>query len=216
MKYPPLIIGVGRNYKAHADEMYSDTGVIFFTKNPASVISSGEEILIPKCCGEESQVDYEGELAVRIGETCLNVSEADAMEFIDGYAVANDVTERAWQKQRNGGQWVRGKGFNTFCPLSSFVSPSSIADPHSLSLTTTLNGEIVQADNTSSMIYSIAKLISLISTDTTIPKGTILLTGTPSGVGFACDPQRFLQEGDLIEVEIEGVGQVSNTVASIK
>ena len=213
MTYPPLIIGVGRNYRSHAEEMNSETGVIFFMKSVASVIASGESIVIPGCCAGESQVDYEGELAVRIGKTCLDVREEDAMQFVDGYAVANDVTERAWQKQKNGGQWVRGKGFDTFCPLSSFIPADKILDPHNLELRTILNGKTVQRANTSSMIYSIPKLIALISTDTTLPKGTIILTGTPRGVGVAGEPQRFLQAGDLVEVEIEGVGVVSNTVS---
>jgi 2-keto-4-pentenoate hydratase/2-oxohepta-3-ene-1,7-dioic acid hydratase in catechol pathway len=213
MNYPPIIIGVGRNYKSHADEMRSETGVIFFMKNPTSIISSGENIVIPACCESESQVDYEGELAVRLGKTGVDISEKNAMEYVDAYAVVNDVTERKWQKHKNGGQWIRGKGFDTFCPLSAFTVENNIEDPQNLEIRTRLNGVTVQSDNTSSMINSIAKLIALASRDTTLPKGTIILTGTPSGVGVAREPQRFLQAGDLVEVEIEGVGVVSNTVS---
>lgn len=186
---------------------------IVFMKNSASVIADGEPIVIPPICNEpKPQTDFEGELAVIIGETCRDVPEAGALNVISGYAVANDVSARWWQKLGSGGQYTRGKSFDTFCPLSDPVSPDAVPDPQALQLTTHVNGELMQDANTSDMIFPVARLIADLSRGMTLLKGTVLLTGTPSGVGAARKPQRFLEPGDVVEVAIEGVGMISNPV----
>ncbi len=212
MQTPPAILCIGQNYSEHATEMGQEgaTELVLFMKNPATVIANGDSIVIPSCC--EHEVDYEGELAVFIGEDCKDVSVDAAMNYVAGYAVANDVSARVWQKQKNGGQFIRGKSFDTFCPLTQMVDAKEIGDPQSLMIKTTLNGAAMQESSTACMIRGVAELISELSTDMTLLKGTILLTGTPSGVGIARTPQVFLQDGDEVTVEIEGVGTLTNSV----
>jgi len=188
---------------------------IVFMKNPASVIGDGEPIVIPAVCDEpdgSDQVDYEGELAVIIGERCRDVPRDCALEVVGGYAAANDVSARWWQKHGSGGQFVRGKSFDTFCPMSMPTPASAVADPQALELVTTLNGDIVQQANTRAMIYSVAALIAELSRGMTLLPGTMILTGTPSGVGFARTPPRLLRDGDEVVVSIAGVGTVRNPV----
>ena len=212
MQTPPAILCIGQNYSEHATEMGQEgaTELVLFMKNPATVIANGDSIVIPSCC--EHEVDYEGELAVFIGEDCKDVSVDAAMNYVAGYAVAKDVSARVWQKQKNGGQFIRGKSFDTFCPLTQMVDAKEIGDPQSLMIKTTLNGAAMQESSTACMIRGVAELISELSTDMTLLKGTILLTGTPSGVGIARTPQVFLQDGDEVTVEIEGVGTLTNSV----
>src|SRR5687767_13854749 len=143
-RYPPAIFAVGRNYAEHAAEMKTtpiDKPLIFM-KNPASIIADGEPIVIPSICDQpHEQVDYEGELALIVGRDCRDVSEADALDFLDAYAIANDVSARWWQKQGSGGQYSRGKSFDTFCPLSTPINRGKIADPQNLRLTPKPTGE---------------------------------------------------------------------------
>jgi len=214
MQLPPAILCIGQNYAEHATEMrqVGASELVLFMKNPASLIENGDSIVIPSCCDDE--VDYEGELAVFINEDCKDVSIDAAMSYVAGYAVANDVSARVWQKKKNGGQFIRGKSFDTFCPLTKMVDAKEIDDPQALMIKTTLNGNIMQESSTSCMIRGVAKLISELSVDMTLLKGTILLTGTPSGVGIAKDPQVFLQDGDEVKVEIEGVGTLTNKVVN--
>ena len=214
MQMPPAILCIGQNYAEHATEMGQEgaTELVLFMKTPATLIESGDSIVIPSCCEEE--VDYEGELAVFINEDCKDVSIDEAMNYVSGYAVANDVSARVWQKKKNGGQFIRGKSFDTFCPITKMVDAKEIDDPQSLMIKTTLNGNLMQESSTSCMIRGVAKLISELSADMTLLKGTILLTGTPSGVGIARDPQVFLQDGDEVKVEIEGVGTLTNKVVN--
>jgi len=212
------ILAVGRNYAEHAREMKSDLPErpMLFTKNPASGILSGEPIVIPGICQDREQVDYEGELAIVIGRACRDVPEDEALAQagpVLGLAVANDVSARWWQKDGAGGQFVRGKSFDTFCPLGPHVTPlEEIDDPQNLTLTTTLNGEEVQRASTSDMIFPLARLVAECSAATTLLPGTLILTGTPSGVGHAMDPPRYLREGDRVRIEIDQLGAIENPV----
>jgi 2-keto-4-pentenoate hydratase/2-oxohepta-3-ene-1,7-dioic acid hydratase in catechol pathway len=215
MTYPPAILAIGRNYADHAAEMKGESPErpVVFMKNPASVIGDGEPIVIPRICAEpEQQVDYEGELAVIIGRTCRDVSESEAIDFVAGYAIANDVSARWWQRHGSGGQFVRGKSFDTFCPLSDPAPVSIIADPQKLHLVTRLNGDVVQDAGTEDMIFPVRTLIVELSRGMTLLEGTVILTGTPSGVGAARQPPRFLRDGDVVEVSIEGLGTLRNPV----
>jgi 2-keto-4-pentenoate hydratase/2-oxohepta-3-ene-1,7-dioic acid hydratase in catechol pathway len=214
-KYPPAILAIGRNYAEHAAEMKGEVSEkpVVFMKNPASVIGNGEAIVIPAICDHpHEQVDYEGELAIIVGKDCRDVAENKAMDFIAGYAIANDVSARWWQKSGSGGQFVRGKSFDTFCPLSEMVDRGKIADPQVLQITTRLNGEVMQNANTSQMIFPVSRLIAELSQGMTLLAGTVILTGTPAGVGFARNPPRFLRQGDVIEIEIAGLGILKNPV----
>lgn len=213
------IIGIGRNYPEHAKEQGAAVPEhpMVFTKNPASAVLSGDDIVIPKVCQDREQVDYEGELAVVIGRAARDVSERDALDpasgVILGYCVANDVSARWWQKQGSGGQFCRGKSFDTFCPLGPRVTPARDApDPRNLRLRTLLNGEVVQDASTAEMMFPVARLVAELSRGTTLLPGTVILTGTPSGVGMARTPPRYLKAGDTVQVEIEGLGAIANRV----
>jgi 2-keto-4-pentenoate hydratase/2-oxohepta-3-ene-1,7-dioic acid hydratase in catechol pathway len=215
---PPCILGVGTNYQDHINELKGkrpEHPVVFF-KNPASVIANGMAIEIPPIARTgELGVDYEGELAVVLGRDARDVEVADALSFISHVAVANDVSQRWWQKISDGGQWCRAKSFDTFCPLSEPVSISSVVDLQDLTLETHLNGVLVQQANTGSMIFSVVDLISQLSAGTTLVAGTVILTGTPGGVGLGRVPQRFLRDGDVVDVTIHGVGRLSNPVVDV-
>lgn len=212
---PPAILAIGRNYAEHAAEMGSaapDRPLVFM-KNPASVVGDGEAIVIPPICREHGpQVDFEGELAVIIGRDCRDVPASRALDYLCGYACANDVSARWWQREGSGGQFCRGKSFDTFCPLGRVVPASTIGDPQSLAIRTRLNGTVMQESNTRLMLFPVATLVAELSRGTTLLAGTVVLTGTPAGVGAARKPPVFLQPGDVVEVEIERVGVLSNPV----
>jgi 2-keto-4-pentenoate hydratase/2-oxohepta-3-ene-1,7-dioic acid hydratase in catechol pathway len=220
---PPAILCIGKNYADHAAEL-ADTGTlklperpVLFFKNPASVIGNGAAIELPPVVHTDDRdppigVDYEGELAVILGCDARDVPEAQAREVIAAVACANDVSQRWWQWHGSGGQWCRGKSFDTFCPLGEPTTISAIADLQDLLLTTRLNGEVVQQASTSTMIFSVARLISELSLGTTLLAGSVILTGTPAGVGAGRKPPRFLRDGDVVEVEISGLGCLSNPV----
>ena len=215
MERPPAIICIGRNYLEHARELGNDVdeNPIVFFKNPGALCDSGDSIRIPDICRDPGpQVDFEGELAVLIGRDAKNVTEKDALDHVGGYAVANDVSARWWQKHGSGGQYCRGKSFDTFCPITSFVPAESVPDPQNLELRTWLNGSLMQSASTSTMLFSVATLIAELSRGMTLLAGTYLLTGTPAGVGAGRDPKVFLKSGDLIEIEISGVGRLENSV----
>lgn len=211
---PHAILCIGLNYRAHAEEMKSrlpDYPVLFF-KNPSALLNPGASIHIPRT-PVSTQVDYEGELAVVIGTTCKNVSRENALDHVLGYTCANDVSARDWQKQWGGGQWCRGKSFDTFAPLGPYlVTPDEIPNPNALEIATRVNGEVLQQSNTADMIFDVPALIEFLSGETTLAKGTVILTGTPSGVGLGRTPQRWLQPGDRVEIEIEGIGVLENLV----
>lgn len=212
---PPAIFAIGRNYAEHAAEMKGEVSErpVVFMKNPAAVIGDGDPIVIPRICDEPAeQVDYEGEMAIVIGRQCRDVDEGHATDCIAGYCIANDVSARWWQKSGSGGQFVRGKSFDTFCPLSPVIPRHEVPDPQGLRLMTRLNGEIVQDSSTSQMIFSVPRLVAELSRGMTLLAGTIILTGTPAGVGAARTPPRFLREGDVVEVTIEGLGVLRNPV----
>ncbi len=213
--YPPAILGVGKNYAAHARELglEAPTQPVLFFKNPASLIGDGEPILLsPVLQTPEDGVDYEGELAVILGCDARDVPEAEARSVLSHVAVANDVSQRWWQWQGGGSQWCRGKSFDGFCPLSEPVPIERVPDLQALELRTSLNGELVQHDSTASMLFPVARLIAELSRGTTLLKGTVILTGTPSGVGAGRTPPRFLRHGDRVAVSISGVGSLSNPV----
>lgn len=212
---PPAILAIGRNYAEHAAEMgaAAPSRPLVFMKNPAAVIGDGEAIVIPPACREHGpQVDFEGELAVVIDRDCRDVPRAAALAFVRGYAAANDVSARWWQKEGNGGQFCRGKSFDTFCPIGPLVPAAAVGDPQSLALRTRVNGVLMQSSNTALMLFPVATLVAELSRGMTLLAGTVILTGTPAGVGAARQPPVFLQHGDLVEVEIERVGTLRNPV----
>ena len=216
MKHPPAILGIGRNYAAHANELGNatpDAPLVFF-KNPASVIANGEPIVIPEVCDvPEYGVDYEGELGVLIGTTCRDVPKASALEVVSHYCVANDVSHRWWQWEGSGGQFCRGKSFDTFCPSGPCLATADeIPDPSKLTIRTFVNEDKMQESSTDDLIFDVPHLISFLSGSTTLLPGTLILTGTPSGVGDARDPRRYLVPGDEVTVEIDGVGILTNPV----
>ncbi|MEM1424058.1 MAG: fumarylacetoacetate hydrolase family protein [Planctomycetota bacterium] len=214
------VVGIGRNYAEHADEQGVERPdrPLVFTKNPCSVVLDGEDIVLPGACADREQVDYEGELAVVIGRHCRDVSEDDALAVggpVLGYCIANDVSARWWQKRGAGGQFFRGKSFDSFCPLGPRVTPAhEVSDPQALTITTMLSGERVQHDSTAKMMFPVRTLIAELTRGTTLPAGTVILTGTPAGVGVAREPQRFLRAGDTVSVEISGLGTIENPVRS--
>ena len=182
-------------------------------KNPASIIDDGDPIIIPSICEPHGpEIDYEGELAVILGLDLTDATPETAMKAVRGYAVANDVTARWWQKKGSGGQWIRGKSFDTFCPIGEVVDAGSIDCPQSLMLRTKVNDKLVQESSTSNMIFGVQDLLIELSRGMTLLKGTVLMTGTPAGVGAGRTPPQFLTEGDVVEVSIEGVGQIRNTI----
>jgi 2-keto-4-pentenoate hydratase/2-oxohepta-3-ene-1,7-dioic acid hydratase in catechol pathway len=212
---PPAILCIGKNYSDHAAEMggKAPEALVMFMKNPASACGDGDSIVIPPICDEHGpQVDYEGELALIVGRDCRDVPEQDALSVLAGYAAANDVTARWWQREGGGGQFCRGKGFDTFCPIGAMVPVSAVRDPQSLRVVTRLNGTVMQDSSTSLMLHPVARIIAELSRGTTLLAGTVILTGTPAGVGFGRNPKVFMQAGDVVEVEIEGVGHVRNPV----
>jgi 2-keto-4-pentenoate hydratase/2-oxohepta-3-ene-1,7-dioic acid hydratase in catechol pathway len=213
---PPAVFGIGLNYHKHAQEtgMELPRYPVLFMKNPSAVTNPGDPILLHPSCMNPPEVDYETELAVVIGKAAKDVSSADALNFVLGYTAANDVSARRWQGKRGAGQWVRGKSFDTFCPLGpELVTAAELPDPQNLRLTCELNGKVMQDANTSDMIFPVAELIAYLSTGTTLLPGSVILTGTPSGVGFTRKPPVFMMPGDTVAVSVEGIGTLSNPVA---
>lgn len=212
---PSNIMGIGLNYQEHAKETGKDVSQnpILFMKPTSALSHPGADIMLPSCSLNGPEVDFEAELAVVIGKPALNVSIDSALDYVLGYTCANDVSARRWQKHGGGGQWVRGKGFDSFCPLGPvLVTSYEIPDPQNLRVRCLLNGKVMQDGNTSDMIFPVAKLISELSRDMTLTAGTVILTGTPSGVGVARTPPIFLAHGDVVTVEIEKIGQLVNPV----
>jgi len=211
---PRAIICIGLNYRQHAAETGAKIPqhpVVFF-KNPASLQHPGDPIVLPTRLRSD-EVDYECELAVVIGRTCKNVSRTTALDYVLGYTAANDVSARDWQKAKGGSQWCRGKMFDTFCPLGPcLVTPDEITNPNSLAIRTVINGEVLQDWNTNDMIFDVPTLIEFLSGSTTLLPGTVILTGTPHGVGMARTPPRWLRTGDQVTVEVEKIGALTNPV----
>ena len=211
---PTAILCIGLNYRKHAEEGKAKIPEwpVLFMKSPAAVQNPGDPILLPTKL-KSTQVDYECELAVVIGKTCKNVSKADALHYVLGYTCANDVSARDWQKDFGGSQWCRGKTFDTFCPLGPcLVTANEIPNPNALRIKTILNGEALQDWTTEDMIFDVRTLIEFLSGSTTLLPGTVILTGTPHGVGMARDPKVFLKPGDTCSIEIEKIGLLTNPV----
>ena len=213
---PSAILCIGLNYLQHARETKAELPryPVLFMKNPAALNHPNDPILLPHSCLDPLQVDFEIELAAVIGKAAKNVPAAEALEYVLGYTIGNDVSARLWQKHGGGGQWVRGKSFDTFCPLGpELVTTDLVPDPQQLHLQCFLNGDVMQDANTSDMIFSVAELIEYLANGMTLLPGTVILTGTPSGVGFARNPPVFLKPGDTLELRIENIGILRNPVA---
>lgn len=211
---PFAIICIGLNYKFHAEETKAaiPQHPVVFMKLPNVVQHPGDPILLPTHL-KSDKVDYECELAVIIGKKARNVSKADALKHVLGYTCGNDVSARDWQKHGGSGQWCRGKSFDTFCPLGPvLVTADEIPNPNSLAIKTVLNGQTMQDWNTNDMIFDVPTLIEFLSGSTTLMPGTVIMTGTPHGVGMARTPPVFMKHGDTVSVEIEKIGTLTNPV----
>lgn len=211
---PFAIICIGLNYKFHAEETKAaiPQHPVVFMKLPNVVQHPGDPILLPTHL-KSDKVDYECELAVIIGKKARNVSKADALKHVLGYTCGNDVSARDWQKHGGGGQWCRGKSFDTFCPLGPvLVTADEIPNPNALGIKTILNGQTMQDWNTNDMIFDVPTLIEFLSGSTTLMPGTVIMTGTPHGVGMARTPPVFMKHGDTVSVEIEKIGTLTNPV----
>jgi 2-keto-4-pentenoate hydratase/2-oxohepta-3-ene-1,7-dioic acid hydratase in catechol pathway len=211
---PRVMLCIGLNYRGHATEQGAKLPErpMLFIKAPNSLSNPGDPIVIPTHLAS-TEVDYEGELAVVIGRDCKNISKANALDFVFGYTIANDVSARDWQKRFGGGQFCRGKSFDTFAPLGPvLVTKEEIPNPGELHLQTRVNGEKRQDTNTNDLIFDVPTLIEFLSGSTTLLAGSVILTGTPSGVGNYMNPPRYLQGGDVVEIEIEKIGVLSNPV----
>jgi 2,4-diketo-3-deoxy-L-fuconate hydrolase len=209
---PGKIIAVGLNYRDHADEAttIAPQSPILFAKWTSCLIGPDEPIVIPSGIDE---VDWEAELAVVIGRTARNVQIDDALDFVQGYTCMNDVSAR--RAQRDDGQWTRAKSFDTFGPVGPRVVPArEIPDPQALSIRARVNGETMQDSHTSKMIFSVAHLIAFISAGITLEPGDVISTGTPNGVGAFRSPPIFLRPGDRVEIEVDGIGTLSNPVVA--
>nr|VFJ76549.1 MAG: 2-keto-4-pentenoate hydratase/2-oxohepta-3-ene-1,7-dioic acid hydratase (catechol pathway) [Candidatus Kentron sp. FW] len=212
---PVNIYCIGLNYQEHARETGSELPEypIVFMKPTTAVIGPDDPVSIPKCCTRGPELDFEGELAVVIGNAARDVKESDALNHVFGYTIANDISARKWQRNAGGKQWIRGKGFDGFCPLGPvLVSADDIPDPQTLAIRTSVNGEIMQESTTADMIFSVARLISYLSQDTTLIPGTLILTGTPWGVGYVRKPPKYLADGDEVTVEFDGIGKLTNPI----
>jgi 2-keto-4-pentenoate hydratase/2-oxohepta-3-ene-1,7-dioic acid hydratase in catechol pathway len=212
---PTSILCIGLNYRHHAAEGGFSTPKypILFVKGINTLQNPGDPILIPVKL-PSTEVDYECELAVVIGKPCKNVSRERALDYVLGYTCANDVSARDWQIKFGGGQWCRGKFFDTFAPLGPcLVTADEIPNPNALKIKTVLNGITVQDWNTADMIFDVPTLIEFLSASTTLLPGTVILTGTPHGVGMAQKPPLWLKAGDTVTIEIEKIGALRNPVA---
>jgi 2-keto-4-pentenoate hydratase/2-oxohepta-3-ene-1,7-dioic acid hydratase in catechol pathway len=210
---PPNILAIGLNYKRHADETgaaYPDHPLVFL-KATTSLSAPGAPIILPAEAPDE--VDYEAELAIIIGKTCKNVPEKDVRGVILGYTCANDVSARDCQKRLDK-QWARAKSFDTFCPLGPVIVTADEIDGDNVTVRSILNDQVMQDSNTNDMIFPVRHLVSYLSRQFTLPAGTVILTGTPSGVGMARDPAVYMRGGDTITVELGGIGRLSNPVVA--
>jgi 2-keto-4-pentenoate hydratase/2-oxohepta-3-ene-1,7-dioic acid hydratase in catechol pathway len=205
---PPNIYCLGLNYRQHAAE----TGVnppdrpLIFLKTTTTIIGPEDSIVLPAM--DRETVDYEAELAIVIGKRAKNVKKENALDYVIGYTCANDVSARSCQLSDK--QWARGKSFDTFCPIGPVIETQ--LDPDNAPIRCRLNGKIMQDSNTSDMIFDCSTIVSYLSHCATLIPGTLILTGTPSGVGFVRRPPVYLKSGDEIEAEIEGIGKLANSV----
>jgi 2-keto-4-pentenoate hydratase/2-oxohepta-3-ene-1,7-dioic acid hydratase in catechol pathway len=215
---PPNILAIGLNYKKHAEE--GGKGVperpMLFIKSTNSLQNPGDPIEIPVKLAS-TEVDYECELAVVIGKACKNATRANALDYVLGYTAANDVSARDWQMRLGGGQFCQGKSFDTFCPMGPvLVTKDEIPNPNALRIKTILNGHAMQDWSTSDMVFDVPALIEFLSGSKTLLPGTVILTGTPHGVGYARKPPVFLKAGDTVTIDIEKIGSLTNPVVDEK
>jgi len=210
---PPVIFCIGLNYRRHAEEGGAKIPEypVVFLKAPCALQNPGDPIVLPAV--EPIEVDYECELAIVIGKRAKDVRREDALSYVLGYTCANDVSGRDWQIKKGGSQWCRGKSFDTFCPLGPcLVTKEELPRPNQLKIRTILNGAVMQDWTTADMIFDVPALVSFLSDGTTLLPGTIILTGTPQGVGFVRKPPVYLKDGDTVTVEVEGIGSLTNPV----
>jgi 2-keto-4-pentenoate hydratase/2-oxohepta-3-ene-1,7-dioic acid hydratase in catechol pathway len=210
---PSKIICIGLNYAKHARETGAaipEQPVVFF-KASTALCGPNDDIVIPP---GSQKTDWEVELAFVVGQRASYVSEERAMEYVAGYALLNDYSERDWQLKR-GGQWVKGKSFDTFAPIGPFLATcDEISEPHQLRLWLTVNGESLQESNTSDLVFGIPTLVSYLSQFMTLMPGDVVSTGTPAGVGLGLDPPRYLKPGDVVELGIDGLGTSRQTAVA--
>jgi 2-keto-4-pentenoate hydratase/2-oxohepta-3-ene-1,7-dioic acid hydratase in catechol pathway len=212
---PSKLICIGLNYAKHAAEsnMAAPKEPVVFFKATSSIIGPNDTVIIPK---NSRKSDWEVELAVVIGKRALYVSEADALDYVAGYCLHNDYSEREWQLER-GGEWVKGKSCDTFAPLGPFLATrDEIPDPHQLRLWLTRNGVTRQNSNTSDLIFNIPTLVSYLSQFMSLLPGDVISTGTPEGVGHGCKPPEYMADGDVIELGVEGLGTSKQNVISYR
>lgn len=224
---PWLILSEGLNYGAHLAEMNNTPKPPYptaFIKTRASLTGSGKPIIVPSQCPD--RIDYEGEFTAVIGRTCHNVSEADALNYVAGYTIVNDVSARDWVPEFRDAEgnfraihaWERnimGKNLPSFSPCGPVIATADeIADPHNLQLTTTLNGKVMQSTKTDDLVFNVPQIVSYFSKWYRFQPGDLITTGSPAGVGFGRNPQVFMKPGDLIEIEVEGIGKLSNRLVA--
>lgn len=208
---PQKILCVGLNYKGHCDEQNKPypKEPMFFSKYASTLVGPTGDVIAHKI---SDQIDWEVELAVIIGKKASHVKKENAFDYVFGYSVAQDISARDWQKQRNGGQFLIGKSMDSFCPLGPAVVHKSALDPRDLTIKCKVNDVLKQCGKTSELIFTIDDVIERVTQSITLLPGDIILTGTPGGVGMHRNPPEFLKVGDVIESEIEGIGKIINTV----
>lgn len=214
---PDKIVAIGLNYRDHCEEQNIvverlPKDPIIFNKFPSTIVTHKSEVIHPSIT---DSLDYEAELAIIIGESGSRIPESEALHHVFGYTVANDITARDWQKNKNGKQWILGKSMNTFCPLGPGICKSDlITDPHNLEIKCEVNGQLRQKSNTSNLIHKIPTIIAYVSTFIRLQVGDVILTGTPGGVGMYMNPPGFLKPGDTVKCSIEGIGDLENTIVA--
>ena len=213
---PVNLLCIGLNYRRHAEEGNAPIPEfpVLFMKASTAVQHPGDPIILPRGLRSD-EVDYECELAVVIAKRCKNVKREHALDYVLGYTCANDVSARDWQIKRGGSQWCRGKTFDTFAPMGPcLVLKDEIPDPAALKIRTVLNGQVMQDWRCDDFIFDVPRLIEFLSGSTTLLPGTVILTGTPHGVGFARKPPVFLQPGDTVCIEVDQIGTLTNPVVA--
>jgi 2-keto-4-pentenoate hydratase/2-oxohepta-3-ene-1,7-dioic acid hydratase in catechol pathway len=208
---PQKILCIALNYKGHCDEQNKPypKEPVFFSKYASTLVPPHGNIIAHKI---SQSIDWEVELAVIIGKEARHVEKSKAFDYVFGYSVAQDISARDWQKQKNGGQFLIGKSMDTFCPLGPCIVHKSAIDPSDLKITCSLNGNLKQSGRTSELIFKIEDIIEQVTKCITLQPGDVILTGTPSGVGMHRNPPEYLKPGDVLESEIENIGKIINKV----
>ena len=205
------VVAIGLNYRKHAEEagMKVPTEPVVFFKAVTSLSGPNDAIVLPE---HSKATDWEVELALVIGKTARRVPKDKALAFVAGYTIANDVSERSWQLER-GGQWDKGKGFDTFCPLGPWlVTRDEVEDPQALQMELRINGTLKQNESTADMIFNVREIIAYCSRFMTLLPGDVIVTGTPSGIGWSAEPRRMLKPADRVHLKITGLGEQEQTV----